>query len=298
MRTLFIIVGVSVSLAVRLCAAEAPAERSANAGKKPPAAVKPVAKNSGMSLIPAGEFMMGSAESEGEADERPQHKVYSDAFYMDTREVTNAEYLKCVEAGACGKSEEAECFAWDNSEWKKGLPLSEELRKPDNPVVCVSWDQAAAYCAWSGKRLPTEAEWEKAARGGTATPWYFGDDAAALAGYAWYLGNSGKRTHPAGGKKPNKYGLYDIYGNADEWCADWFAWYDDPTPENGGILRNPQGAPSGTAHITRGGSWGSFDSNVRSAVRGSNPQPLTDQVGFRCVKTAAAEKKAKAGTGK
>lgn len=190
-----------------------------------------------MVLIPAGEFQMGSVD--GFDDEKPVHTVYVDAFYMDVYEVTNALYKKFVDA--TGHSA-PECR--DNSTYNA----------PEQPVVGVSWHDAIAYAEWSGKRLPTEAEWEKAARGGLKAKKYpWGDKLTH--GDANYSGTGGKDrwdgTSPVGSFSANGYGLYDMAGNVYEWCADWYdSGYYSASPE-----RNPTGPSSGTGRVLRGGSW-------------------------------------------
>ncbi|MBI1929795.1 SUMF1/EgtB/PvdO family nonheme iron enzyme, partial [Candidatus Poribacteria bacterium] len=180
----------------------------------------------GMVLIPEGWFLMGSPEVKGYPDdEHPQHKVWVDAFWIDRCEVTNAQYEKFMKA----TGHRAPKF-WND----------DKFNKPDHPVVCVSWGDAVAYAQWAGKRLPTEAEWEKAARGrlvGKLYPWgnSISHDNANI------MGTGGrdrwKDTSPVGSFPPNGYGLYDMAGNVQEWCADW---YDDDyysrSPE-----RNPKG---------------------------------------------------------
>ena len=170
----------------------------------------------GMVLIPAGEFEMGSHT--GKNNERPVHTVYLDAFYMDTHEVTNAQYKAFINANPEWQKENiaAEYHdgtylrLWDGNTYPEG--------KADHPVIYVSWYAAMAYAEWAGKRLPTEAEWEKAARGGLrakAYPW--GDTYEAT--HANY-GRHHNAPIAVGQYPPNGYGLYDMAGNASEWCLD------------------------------------------------------------------------------
>jgi formylglycine-generating enzyme required for sulfatase activity len=163
----------------------------------------------GMLLVPAGEFIMGSSDSDPDAadDEKPQHTVYLDAFYIDETEVTNAQYRACVEAGACNAP--ADTTDYDHADYAQ------------HPVVYVSWGDADAYCLWAGKRLPAEAEWEKAARGtdGRTYPWGEGIDCD----HAQYS-ECGGRTVPVGSKAKGAslYGALDMAGNVWEWVADWY----------------------------------------------------------------------------
>ena len=217
-------------------------------------------------LIPAGEVVIGSPEGEGGVDENPSHKVDLDAFYIDTHEVTVARYKDFAKA--------------------TGREMSEQPRwSTDNhPVVSVKWKDADAYCKWAGGRLPTEAEWEKAARGGTNTKYSFGDDENELGDYAWYAKNSNKEAHPVGQKKPNQYGLYDMYGNVCEWVSDWYdAKYYGRSP-----VKDPEGPDSGTSQVLRGGSWSDRGSDLRAASRDwYGPGGWYDaDFGFRCVVSA------------
>ena len=196
-----------------------------------------ISDKDGMTLmyVPAGEFEMGS--NNGESDEKPVHTVYLDAFWIDKTEVTNAQYRLCVQAGVCaipiGKY-------FDNSNYT------------DHPVVYVYWQDANNYCSWVGRCLPTEAEWEKAARGtdGRTYPWGEGLD-CSKANYYW----CGKfnEISPVGyypqGASP--YGVLDMAGNVWEWVSDWFSsGYYNQSPSS-----NPQGPASGDTHGLRGGSW-------------------------------------------
>ena len=216
-----------------------------------------------MVYVPAGEFLMGSSEADGQAedDEKPQHTVYLDAFWIDRTEVTNAQYRKCLEAGAC---QEPGC--WDQNDYNAS----------DQPVVCVSWDDAQAYAAWAGGRLPTEAEWEKAARGtdGRIYPWgnefdgsrlnycdrnceFGAKDTSTDDGYA-EMAPVGR--YPSGA---SPYGALDMAGNVLEWVADWWhPEYYDYSP-----ARNPQGPDSGNYRVIRGGAFSEADWFARCAFR-------------------------------
>jgi len=211
--------------------------------------------------IPAGEFLMGSPDGQGEPDEHPRHKVFLDAYSIDKYPVTVGRYKAF--AAATGRPQHPRPV-WNAD---------------DHPVVYVTWDDAAAYCEWAGQRLPTEAEWEKAARGGSRSAFGFGDDAGRIGDYAWYIGNSSGTTHPVGTRKPNAYGLYDMIGNVYEWASDWYGedYYRDSPP------RNPQGPGSGGARVLRGGAWGITSYYCRSANRYSSaPRVGYDLRGFRC----------------
>jgi len=237
-----------------------------------------------MVLVPAGEFLMGTSDAQLEAFlqthpgwkpewlsiEQPQHQVFLDAFYIDETEVTNAEYRRFVVASGHETPRH-----WENGQ----VPAGQD----DYPVVNIRLEDAQAYAAWAGKRLPTEAEWEKAARGtdGRIYPW--GDSWDPEKANALGSGRSGPA--PVGSYGPasaSPYGALDLAGNAWEWCADWYAgdYYV------GSPLRNPQGpqAVTGTHPVVRGGSWFDPPEYARCAFRyGLNPRRLLPNQGFRCV---------------
>jgi formylglycine-generating enzyme required for sulfatase activity len=250
-----------------------------------------VAEVDGMVLvfIPAGEFIMGSSrvdDPQAMEEELPQHTVYLDAYWIDRSEVTNSQYALCVEdAGAC--TEPA-----DHSSLTRGSYYGNNAYAL-YPVVYVSWSQAAAYCAWAGRRLPSEAEWEKAARGPDRRIYPWGDDFdGTRANYcdincvdSWkdsryddgYIDTSPVGDFPDGA---SLYGALDMAGNVYEWVADWYGTYS----RSGQI--NPRGPASGPEHIIRGGSWGDDAAHIRAAVRSHIPQEeyWTNYIGFRCSK--------------
>jgi formylglycine-generating enzyme required for sulfatase activity len=211
----------------------------------------------GMVWIPGGTFMMGSPERVGNIDEHPQHEVTVKGFYMDRTEITQAEYERVM---GTNPSRFKEC--------------------PDCPVENVSWIDANAYCKKVGNRLPTEAEWEYAARARSTTKYYWGNEMDDE--FAWYLSNSAGKTHPvARGKKSNAFGLYDMSGNIWEWCSDWY----DSTYYQQKISDNPGGPESVERRVIRGGSWYDNQSGMRCAVRNKlNPNHRSDIIGLRCVR--------------
>lgn len=263
-----------------------------------------------MVLVPAGEFTMGSTE--GDADEKPVHRVSLDAFYMDKYEVTNKLFQKFTrETGYETTAEkEGKAYAVDSSgSWKEVSGAN--WRKPEggetvfvsnrdeHPVVSVSWHDAEAYCRWAGKRLPTEAEFEYANRGGTTTTYWWGDgnpgsrlvaniaDESAkrqFSGWAIMAGydDGYVRTAPVGSFAPNPFGLYDTTGNVAEWTADWYGKdYYERSPN-----RNPTGPSGGEYKVLRGGSWDFTPQLVRSAGRfNGTPMRRPGDIGFRCAKT-------------
>jgi formylglycine-generating enzyme required for sulfatase activity len=229
--------------------------------------------------IPAGTFTMGSPAEEGDPDERPQHQVYLSEFYMDRTEVTNRQYKQFC--NATRQSHPDNPGFGDMPEYF--------LLEPDCPVVNVSWDDALAYATWVGKRLPTEAEWEKAARGtdGRTYPW--GNEEPEASGLFranfcyWSEGSDGyKFTSPVGiflhGASP--YGCMDMAGNVTEWCNDW---HDENYYGQQGNDRNPTGPSSGSYRVARGGSWGSLHWRLRSPCRFRFvPAHRDEDIGFRC----------------
>jgi len=201
-----------------------------------------VRERDGMKHIPAGEFMMGSRADdpkvyEWEAPhEQPQHVVYTKGYFIDIHEVTNAEYER------------------HDPNHKRDTQYSP---CDDCPVTQVSWDDAQGYCHALKKRLPTEAEWEKAAKGGTDT------DPTPLENYAWFAKNSISRTQPVMQKKPNGYGLYDVLGNVREWTGDWFG----PEYYQQRVRDNPTGPPEGMGRAERGGAFFLPARSVTTTIR-------------------------------
>ena len=210
----------------------------------------------GMVHVTGGWFQMGCSPGDSKCydNEKPSKRVYVDGFYMDVHEVTQAEYQRVMGTNPSGFSGCATC-----------------------PVEKVSWNDARNYCAKVGKRLPTEAEWEYAARGGTTGARYGNVNTVA-----WYGENSGKKTHPVGQKQPNAYGLYDMLGNVYEWCEDYYDknWYSR-MPE-----RNPRNDNQSQYRVLRGGCWDYYPPYVRASNRDWNlPTNTTITLGFRCVGT-------------
>jgi len=234
-----------------------------------------------MVRVPAGEFIMGSEE--WSENEKPAHTVYLDAFYIDTYEVTNADYRRCVQAG--------ECTAPTTCDW--GDPTYNDADKTNHPVICVNWFEAKSYCEWQGKRLPTEAEWEKAARGidGRTYPWgnnfdgkrlNFCDKSCEYNQANQVYDDGYAQTAPVGsyelGKSP--YGAYDMAGNVWEWVADWY----DSSYYRNSPKRNPTGADTGKYRVIRGGSWNDDNYSSRAAFRYYlNPNSRNHNLGFRCM---------------
>jgi len=235
-----------------------------------------------MVLIPSGEFLMGC--NYGDPDETPVHKVYLDAFYIDKYEVTNLQFSEFLNQK--GNQEEGGVAWLDTSDEDCLIEYRNGKYQPksgyeSHPVIEVSWFGARAYAEWAGKRLPTEAEWEKAARGGLVGkkyPWGDSIDSSK----ANYSENVGQTTR-VGRYPPNNYGLYDMGGNVWEWVSDW---YDQDYYSSSDSYRNPQGPSYGSGRVIRGAGWSNDAGYLRSASRSYvNPDSTSNHLGFRCSKS-------------
>ncbi len=248
-----------------------------------------------LKLIPGGEFMMGSpdADQDSDEDEKPQHRIeISRPFYLGVTEVTQEEYEAVMGANP----------SWFSSRGG-GKDLVARQSTGRHPVEQVSWLDAVAFCNklsglegrrpfyrmngkdvlvidWNGDgyRLPTEAEWEYACRAWTKTRYIFGDEDARANEFGWFGSNAGGRTHPAGEKHPNGFGLFDMHGNVWEWCGDWCGeeYYANAPVEN------PRGPGEASSRVIRGGGWVLEPRNARSANRGrGQPGYRNVSLGFR-----------------
>ena len=258
----------------------------------PPIATPPP---EGMVLIPEGTFQIGSTDV-FDYDEQPIRTVYVDTFYMDETEVTNAEY---------------KAFLLENPRWQKGRIEARfhngnylahwngnnyPIGTDDHPVIWVSWYAAMTYAKWAGKRLPTEAEWERAGRGGLVGKKYPQGDTITTLDANYYNGTF-KGTTPVGSYPANAYGLYDMAGNVSEWCLDEYDWdFYDTFPRNW-FARNPLSVANSLtrlirklvhiegSRVLRGGSWADFARYVRVSNRdNSSPRTTFCDFGFRCVR--------------
>lgn len=247
--------------------------------------------------IPAREFMMGCSTGDASCDntEKPLHKVkITQPFYIGIYEVSQEEYQKIMGKNPSGFGRFQECIFWnvicteareqnlpvEGVSWQDAVKFANELSKRDGlePVYDINYQRIEGK---KGYRLPTEAEWEYAARAGSTTKYYFGDDADKLGDYAWYSNNSDKKTHPVGQKKPNSFGLYDIHGNVWEMCEDWFDNSYYKQFENKAAV-DPKGPEEGSYRVDRGGSWNDFQRDVSVSNRGYwLPELRYDDIGFR-----------------
>jgi len=244
----------------------------------------------GMVWIPGGPFLMGSSDEELAAvkkicgqsslrwpcpdfkEEQPQQKVEVGGFWLDQSEVTNRRFAGFVEATGYQTEAEKKGEAHD---WRYYFTAGKE----DHPVVGVSWHDAVTYCAWLGRRLPTEAEWEKAARGTEARLWPWGDtwDSARLNSIESGINGTDAAGARCGELGQSPYGLNDMAGNAWEWTADWWNWYQKP--------HRPPEDNQGWGRVIRGGSWRKQGHETRAAFRGrADPGGYSDDIGFRCAK--------------
>lgn len=238
-----------------------------------------------MKKIARGRFTLGCRDRRDpacEADERPPRQIFLDSFAIDEYEVTWRDYAACVEAGACEKITLAQCEVWTGEAFVRGAPLAAGFLGESHPVVCATWAQAAEYCIWRGKRLPTEAEWERAARGPDARRQYpWGDAPPTCARAQTY--SCGLTTAPVGrrqaGVSPD--GIHDLAGNASEWVADWY----HPSAYQHASRANPLGPARGDVKVVRGGSFYDGPGYLRASYRyGLSPQWGYATVGFRCAR--------------
>lgn len=220
-----------------------------------------------MVYIPAGEFEMGSTW--GAKDEKPAHKIYLDAFYIDKYEVTNKQYRQ---------------FVNETNYRQPSYGYDRQWGRDELPIIGVSYDDALAYATWAGKRLPTEAEWEKAAKGTEQKRYPWGNEWQDRSANTI---EEARKVTLKGGTYPDgisPYGAHDMFGNVAEWCSDWYsaAYYLNSPP------KNPKGPEKGRTRIIRGGSWNDRGKEIGITTRRSiPPQVRLNSVGFRCAKDAA-----------
>ena len=287
---------------------------------EPAAKPKETTNSIGMKLvlIPSGKFTMGSPQDEKDRKkDEPQHEVtITRPFYLGMYTVTVGQFRQFVkDAGYKTEAEKDDEGGWGYNAATKLFVMSKKFtwqnvgweQTDDHPVVNVTWNDGVAFCEWLSKKegqkyqLPTEAQWEYSCRAGTTTRFYSGDEEKTLKGFANMADASFKRkwqysdwavawddgyafTAPVGKFKPNAFGLFDMHGNAWQWCADWYGEYPQ------GAVTDPQGPNDGKSRVFRGGSFDHDAMNLRCACRNKDvPSFRFGNVGFRVAKTLAAE---------
>ncbi len=266
-------VTLSVTMLATVAQAKGPAGAPAHPGKPYAPRAAPMVE------VPAGEFLMGSSKDDHRAlaRERPQRRIYLSTFWVDVFEVTNARYEKCVAAGVCKPARQKGVA-------RKGYYADTDA--PLQPVVGVTLEDAATYCEWVGRRLPTEAEWEKAARGtdGRTYPWGNQPPTCELANFRGC--GMVARTPGSYPEGVSPYGAHDMAGNVIEWTS---------TPYTSDYLRKipDKDPPDPKRHgwrVIRGGSWGSYGVQLRAAMRRAwKPDFAGHTIGFRCVSSTKPE---------
>jgi formylglycine-generating enzyme len=210
--------------------------------------------------IPSGVFQMGCSPTDALCDpeESPRHEVALDSFYLTATEITQRQY---EDVTASNPGYHASC--------------------PHCPAEVVEWTEADAFCTAVGGRLPTEAEWEYAARAGSDAAYVCGPEPTCLEVTSWYRDDSGDSSHPVAEKAPNDFGLYDMLGNVEEWVSDWYdADYYTQSPRE-----NPRGWSTGRMRVVRGGGWNQYSAYLRVSYRNRQaPDYSTTNLGFRCAR--------------
>ena len=257
--------------------------------------VKDKASGMEMLLVPPGKFVMGMSPGDTEAigDEKPAHEVtITKAFYLGRTEVTQEQWMKVMgsnpsrfqQSSEGGESKIAkyieEGLTKKEAQEKAGAETPNKLLMAKNPVERVPWDDCQKFCAKTGMKLPTEAQWEYACRAGVRKPRY-----GELEQIAWYSENSASTTHPVAQKASNALGFYDMIGNVAEWCQDWYEGGYYKSCEDGVV--DPTGPAQSASRLLRGGTWGSYSGHCRASQRGglSPVYAWYDRVGFRVVRT-------------
>jgi formylglycine-generating enzyme required for sulfatase activity len=236
-----------------------------------------IACGAGMVSIPGGTYVMGGKG--GDRDETPAHAVTLSPFKLDKHEVTFAEYDSCVKRGRCTPAhyDDGRCLISVRGGFKR-VRVPAKYRSPGRPVICVTWRQARAYCRQVGKRLPTEAEWEYAARAGKDRAYAWGN---ALPDAKRCTQPSHRSPRAAGSFAPNAWGLHDMTGNVWEWVADWYQRDYYALSK----ATNPRGPPVGQYRVVRGGGWYGGASHLRARNRQwLVPGASEVSIGFRCAR--------------
>ncbi len=304
---LIIVVYIFISILTLPVARVAMSQTIPNNQAKALAAKNSTENYSDMARIPPGNFYMGSSFQETTKsynlckkfdkgcklwwfrDERPRHSVYLKEYWIDRYETTNANYLEFVLAtgGRSALDDSCKTKGCKSGNLWDGISFPHVIK--DQPVIQVSWHDAVAYCRWRGKRLPTEAEWEKAARGPSGKLYPWGSEPVSKNRAVYKKKWQGINTLGSVGSRPKGasiYGVHDMVGNAWEWVSDWYQLdYYRSSP-----LRNPQGPPDGKYKIVRGGSWINNPDTLHGAFRRwSLPEVRFNDTGFRCAKDSQYE---------
>ncbi|MCH9685937.1 MAG: formylglycine-generating enzyme family protein [Deltaproteobacteria bacterium] len=239
-----------------------------------------------MVTVPRGKFGMGCRATDSidcEDDALPVHKVRLPRFRIGRNEVTWDEYAGCVESGGCKAVDLARCYVWVEDEgFVLGAPLDARTVTANRPVVCVTWLQARQYCEWRDQRLPTEAEWERAARGDDDRQFPWGDQAPSCERANLHGCANGPRDVGSSNAGRSPYGLHDMAGNVWEWTHDW---YDEGAYRRLGQRRRPGGPGWGEVKVVRGGSFYEEAHDLRASYRyGLSPDFGYGTVGLRCAR--------------
>jgi formylglycine-generating enzyme required for sulfatase activity len=288
MRRIVTVAAFGVLLLPCACDGRAGADASTEAGAEADGDAGPCP--SGMVLVPAGPFVMGSDSGEGSTDEEPEHVVTLSPYCIDRTEATNAQWRSCVATGGCTAPGATSSFTRPD--------YYTDAAYDSHPVVNVDWSQAAAYCGWAGKRLPTEAEWEKAARGGCEMvapstcgeedertfPWGHDVPTCSLANHGGCVGDTDRVDVRPAGRSP--YGALDMAGNVWEWVADWYdAEYYHDCASGCSDPPGPGSSPDGH-RVMRGGGWYYDVPNIRASGRlHYEPDYRGPPGGLRCAST-------------
>jgi len=234
----------------------------------------------GMVFVEGGTFQMGS--SDGESNEKPVHSVTVSGFYIGKYEVTQGEYEAVMGKNPSSFKGSGKDAPVEEVSWYDAVEYCNKLSDKEGLNRCYTGSGENIKCDFNanGYRLPTEAEWEYAARGGNKSEGYKYSGSDDIGSVAWYYENSGDKTHSTGGKKANELGIYDMSGNVWEWCWDWYGDYSS------GKQSNPRGPVVGSGRVVRGGCWSDDASDFLIAIRDDSDCDGSDYLGFRLARSS------------